>query len=189
MPHPDLVCVSSDGMEILVHKACIGSAPPVLRERITKASNITEAGHPILSFTEQSGLLADVLGLCYPGKSLLNLPMDPSKLAGIVIALDRYKIGGIRPAVFRIWNMVAKAHPIIRAYLAASRGHLQDCAEVAAEYALQHPIEGRYVADMEFSPALAYHHLLVYHWHASCGMRHDCETGASQRPPGSNLES
>lgn len=39
--------------------------------------------------------------------------------------------------------------------------------EVAAKYTLQHPLEGQYVAsEMEYFPAAAYHHLLVYH--AAC---------------------
>ena len=37
---------------------------------------------------------------------------------------------------------------------------------VAAKCALQHPLEGRYVAEMECSPVAAYHHLFAYH--ASC---------------------
>lgn len=165
MPHPDLICVSSDGVEIPVHKACVGSASPVLRERIDKASNINEAGHPLLLFNERSGLLADLLKLCYPDRNLSDLSTDPSKLADILVALDTYEMGSIRRAVFRIWKTTAETDPI-RTYLAAARGRLRDCAEVAAECALQHPIEGRYVADMEFSPAPAYHHLLAYH--ASC---------------------
>ncbi|KAM5532805.1 hypothetical protein V8D89_013524 [Ganoderma adspersum] len=165
MPHPDLICVSSDGVEIPVHKACVGSASPVLRERIDKASNINEAGHPILLFNEQSGLLADLLKLCYPDRNLLDLLTDPSKLADILVALDTYKMGSIRRAVFGIWKTAAETDPI-RTYLAAARRRLRDCAEVAAKCALQHPIEGRYEADMEFSPAAVYHHLLAYH--ASC---------------------
>lgn len=113
MPHPGpLICVSSDGVEIHVHKACVGSASSVLRERIAKASDTNEAGCSILLFNEQSDLLADLLKLCYPDRNLSDFSTDPWKLADILVALDTYNMGSIRRAVFRIWKAIAEIDPI-----------------------------------------------------------------------------
>ncbi|KAI1796759.1 hypothetical protein LXA43DRAFT_573194 [Ganoderma leucocontextum] len=168
LPHSDLVCKSSDGLFVSAHKACTASASPVLGDRIEKASNFTSAGHPILQFTEEWDILMPLLRLCYPDRGTWHLPSDPShvsQLVDIVVALDKYRMRNICGAVLQTWKTVAEASPI-RAYLAAARRRARACAEIAAKCTLGAPLEGQYVADMEYVPAVAYHRLLTYH--ASC---------------------
>ncbi|EJF64408.1 hypothetical protein DICSQDRAFT_167564 [Dichomitus squalens LYAD-421 SS1] len=164
-PYPDLVCTSSDGIEVPAHRGFLASASPVLKRQIDDLSEPTsESDLPVLRLSEPAQLLKSLLGLCYPGQ-LPDYRPYPAQLAAILAALTRYEMQSLRIAILPQWEDLARAEPL-RAYLIASRAQLRDCATTAAEHTLHTPLEGGYVAEMESSPARAYHHLLTYH--ASC---------------------
>ncbi len=191
MPRPDLACISSDGVEFFAHIGCIASASTILREQIDQVSDFDAAGHLVLRFSERSGLLAVLLKLCYPNRNSFDLPSNPSALVDIFFALAKYRMETIRAIVLQKWETVAEAAPV-QAYFAAARTRQRDCAEVAAKCSLSGTLEGRYVVDMEFSPAAAYHHLLAYH--VSCNavakqlLRDVIPTTSSEKQPDKKLD-
>ncbi|TBU33975.1 hypothetical protein BD311DRAFT_735670 [Dichomitus squalens] len=162
-PYPDLVCTSSDGIEVLAHRGFLASASPVLKRQIDDLAKPTSGSDLlVLRLSEPAQLLKSLLGLCYPGQ-VPDLRSSPSHLAAVLAALEKYEMQSLRIAILPQWEKITGAEPLRAYFVAAGLAHLRDCAKTAAKYTLSASLEGRYVMEMESASALAYHHLIAYH--------------------------
>ncbi|KAI0675765.1 hypothetical protein C8Q78DRAFT_348081 [Trametes maxima] len=183
MPATDITCLSSDGAVVRAHQAVLSAASSVLRSRIAatskpstplaipkdpplpsvqRASSEERPLSPILLCKEPIQVLTSVVRCCYPNY-IIPRPSDLRELVTLISAADRYGIAIALPALLDHWSSTVNEQDALEAYFVAIQVGNVACAKVAATHLLKTVIEGRYVTDMESSPAIAYHNLLAYH--------------------------
>ncbi|KAI0642191.1 hypothetical protein C8Q79DRAFT_917426 [Trametes meyenii] len=184
MPATDIACLSSDGAVVRAHQAVLSAASPVLRSRIAatsantstppevlvdsplpfvqRASSEERSLSPVLPSKEPIQVLTSIVRCCYPNY-IIPRPSDLRELVTLINAADRYGITIALPALLDHWSSEVREQDALEAYFVAIQVGNVACAKVAATYLLKTVIEGRYVQDMESSPAISYHKLLAYH--------------------------
>ncbi|KAI0730813.1 hypothetical protein C8Q76DRAFT_716284 [Earliella scabrosa] len=170
VPNPDVILTSSDEVEFPVHRGVISVASPLLQAKVDEAvratvdaSNEPSSGTvalPKVQLDVTARALAPLLKLCYPGEA--EIPSDPAHLVDLLLASERLDMGSVRRTVSSRWSAAAKPAPL-RAFLLAAGAGLSVCAKQAATHVLETAFEGVYLREMEHSPGLPYHRLLMHY--------------------------
>ncbi len=119
---------------------------------------------PIIHLNVTSDTLVSLLTACYDGLDSIPSSNSLAALASMLIASRELDMPHINSLVISRWEDVGKQHPL-EAYFIATQYDLHDQARAAARKVVEEhgPLAERYVPHMEDSPALSYHHLLVYY--------------------------
>ncbi|TBU44078.1 hypothetical protein BD309DRAFT_63668 [Dichomitus squalens] len=168
-PAPDLICRSEDGIEFRTHTTVLSLASPSLRQKVVaavkplpKGGSHEESELPVVQFDEAAIVLHAMLRLIYPSPSDVSLPKDVGDLTAVLVSIDKYSLDSEQPAVWSFWQAIASTDAL-RAYChAISAGHILSAKE-AARCMLNQVLDGVYVEELESTPALAYHRLLLYY--------------------------
>nr|VWP02265.1 Extracellular lipase (EC [Ganoderma boninense] len=168
-PPPDIICRSVDGVEFRAHKTVVSLASATLREKLNSTSSSPrEEGStidvvlPTFQFEEGSIVLLAMLQLSYHAPADVTLPTGLGDLTAVLLAVEKYKLDAAQPAVWSFWHVIASTQPL-QAYCYAIRAGHVACAKEAARCVLNQTVEGVYAEELESTPALAYHRLLVYY--------------------------
>ncbi|KAI0369221.1 hypothetical protein BV20DRAFT_418470 [Pilatotrama ljubarskyi] len=179
-PFGDIVCRSSDGKELLSHKAVLATVSPVLRERIlaldasqtapsdsqAPSSQVEgSSARPVLEFDEPHHVLSAVLELCYPVRRSrwhdLALPLHD--VCAFACAARKYEMDFVLQLIDAVFSQEHYPDPL-RAFLLASRAGLTEYARTAERLVLRRertPLEYGWYPEMETVPASAYHELCM----------------------------
>ncbi|TFK86755.1 hypothetical protein K466DRAFT_600072 [Polyporus arcularius HHB13444] len=179
IPHPDLVCIASDGAHLPVHRM-VAEASSVISAKLSEYDNTisctskplkkkrckcgshtrpTTSEPPKLSVEEEGAVLNTLFQLCYPDHTL---PTSPSTCLKALVAAGRLGMVRIVADLGTHWQTLSKQDPL-RAYFAAVRIGQSTYAEDAAKYVVQTRLDGQYIWEMETIPALPYHLLTAYY--------------------------
>ncbi|KAI0369218.1 hypothetical protein BV20DRAFT_908417, partial [Pilatotrama ljubarskyi] len=120
---------------------------------------------PEVQLETRAAALMFLFGFVYPGALDCGRPAplsDLSDIADVLDAAQTYGVDGVYHAAATSWQIPADHRPVRAYIIAVSRG-LRSHAREAAKKTLGSSLDEEYVEEMEDTPALAYHRLLVYH--------------------------
>ncbi|RDX50962.1 hypothetical protein OH76DRAFT_1482009 [Lentinus brumalis] len=182
IPHPDLVCIASDGAHLSVHRMFVAEASSIISAKLSDRnipilsvytpgklikkkckscshSKPTMSEPPMLSVKEEGTILGTLFQLCYPDHTL---PTSPSTCLEALAAAGRLGMARIVAELRTHWQTLSKQDPL-RAYFAAVRIGQSTYAEEAAKYVVHTRLYGQYIWEMETTPALPYYLLTAYY--------------------------
>ncbi|OJT03119.1 hypothetical protein TRAPUB_6307 [Trametes pubescens] len=167
---PDIICRASDGSEYPAHKGLLCMVSPAIHDKIIAATSAPPTEHspsgadtknlPIIDFTEDGGVLATLLRLCYPGHPLY--PDDMPLLLATLEAAETYKMTGVSESL-RLHRASMITQVPLSAYFVAVQAGLHQEARVAARHSLRMSLCDAYVPEMEHATPQAYQRLVEYH--------------------------
>lgn len=162
-PYSDIICRSSDGQEFHTHRIILYTAiaSPALLDRLLAASAETAGSPPVLDLDIRGGPLGSLLELCYPMEynnlghlevhNAIDL-MDAARQLRMDILYKRLRYSAM--------SAISVTHPLASYLLASSLG-LTDIAEDALSFLHADPFIYGCIPEMETTPALPYHRLLM----------------------------
>lgn len=160
-PFSDLICRSPDKEEYRTHKIVLGAASPVLLEKILALPSGPLATPPILDLDVPGKLLGAIIELCYPVRhdAVLNISAyDALAMADVAKRLQM-------DALYKILRFEAigttKVRRPLATYLLACRYGLSGIARDAQGFLHNDVLAYGCIPEMEVTPALPYHRLLV----------------------------
>ncbi|KAI0700117.1 hypothetical protein C8T65DRAFT_742183 [Cerioporus squamosus] len=160
-PFADIICRSADGQEYQTHKIILSAASPLLRDQIDAlATNPSSGSLPVLQLDVPGHPLGILLEICYPVQCDLPSLSVRDALAAMSCArrLDM-------KAPFTLLRFTAmaftKVSEPLATYLLASNLGLAELVEDALPFMQPDPYTYGCIPEMEVTPALPYHRLLV----------------------------
>ncbi|KAI0741975.1 hypothetical protein C8Q80DRAFT_167745 [Daedaleopsis nitida] len=159
-PFADLICRSSSKEEFRTHKIILGSASPVLMEKILSLPSEQSSSLPVLDLDISSPTLGAVLELCYPIHEHLD-NFAVSYAIAIMSCARQLKMNALCHKMRYGPLGSSKVSEPLATYLLASDHNLTDVAEAAQGFIHGDPFTYRCIPEMEVTSALPYHRLLV----------------------------
>ncbi|KAI0630535.1 hypothetical protein C8Q77DRAFT_210881 [Trametes polyzona] len=189
-PFADIICRSSDGVELLSHKAILATVSPILRDMVValescngaavhpatpdtlpRTSGTTEfdstSSLPVLEFTEPATTLSPLLELCYP---VPRSPLHDRFLSlPVICAATRAAEAYAMPFVLRILEGAFRAteyhgDSLLAAFLLAAHAGLDTYAREAERRIIRDKrplVSYGWCREMEDVPAVAFHELMM----------------------------
>lgn len=161
----DVVCRSSDGVDLPVHRIVLHMASPTLLGRVTEPSGRSSEGASapaVLQLEERGSVLAALMKLCYPIDEQDVVYDNLHLLRALKDAAVRYEMRRVGNAIQKSWERITRREPL-RAYLLVAKAKLWDYAREAARRSLRRGgLEDEYIPEMENVAAEVYHRLLKY---------------------------
>ena len=181
-PYADIVCRSTDGVLFPSHRIILALASSVLSSRIAQLrstpsddddnssdSDSSEPDHPfshlpVLNIDADSATLGPMLELCY-ARARTNVPYISSLGLGLTLAMARVARDCAMDSVLDILRFQAFWHSYaerpLAAYLVAARSGFPDWAADALPTLRGDLFAHGYVPEMESTPAVIYHRLML----------------------------
>ncbi|KAH9893451.1 hypothetical protein C8Q73DRAFT_533717 [Cubamyces lactineus] len=192
LPQTDVLCRSTHPADapqtLLAHQAILSVHSQVLRARITSLrtddSNGQTSGTLVLDFDDDPDIVSALMLACYEGFS--GLPTRLDALGRLLLAAQKYKMPQVEQMVHLAWEKLAGENPLEAFYVAVNHG-LKEQAKTSAKAAYRHRALDTYLAEMERTPALAYHRLLTYHDSCLQVIRERAATASNKIPAHANL--
>ncbi|RPD73317.1 hypothetical protein L226DRAFT_572390 [Lentinus tigrinus ALCF2SS1-7] len=164
VPHPDIICMSSEGDGLRAHRCILSFHSPVLRKRILALQVASSEPSTLLTLktTQRLETLHYLLDLCYMNED--HLPYDIYTLTKILQAARSYQMKHIIRIVESRWYVAAKENPY-DAYVFADDADVHKYARTAARLAVDtvDSPHNMYAIYFNTLPARTCHRLLVYH--------------------------
>ncbi|RDX54217.1 hypothetical protein OH76DRAFT_1398543 [Lentinus brumalis] len=161
-PFADIVCRSADGQDYQTHKIILSTASPLLRDRIhALAAHSSSSELPVLLLDIPGNPLGMLLEICYPVEHDLGaLPIHDTLVA---ISCARRLDMKVPFTLLMDSATVSSAEMTapLATYLLASRLGLSELVKEVLDFLCMDPYTYGCIPEMEFSPALPYHRLLV----------------------------
>jgi BTB/POZ domain len=173
-PTSDVILRTSDDVDFHLHKVILSFGSPVFKDMFSlpqpsakvQVGLNSESETPLISVTEDSKTMDRTMRFCYPCEHPVLETLED--VTGMLEMVQKYDMAATHKNVRRL--LVApkflETEPL-RVYLIACRYKLGDEARLAAKYALQFPMFGPYIEELEHVPASVHHHLMDYH--QQCG--------------------
>jgi hypothetical protein len=156
----DVILVSSDKVQLGVHKAILSNASSVFEDMFSLPTVAPSDEKSVIPVTEPSALLEQLLRFCYP--SLNGRVVNFEMLRLLFAAAEKYEMKGvISQLAYILRHEYSKKEPY-RAYALACIYALWDEAQLAGKNTLSHSLPGPALPEYDTLPASMYHKLIVY---------------------------
>lgn len=160
----DLVVCSSDGVHIMAHRMILAMCSPILEGLITGASQVDEAGLPMIFLDDTGSRLIELFTLCYPFGNFTTHDLDALKI--LLEGGMKYQMKGVIQLARKSLTGLEEYHSDrLRIYCLAVKYRWQkEATEIGASFAALPIAASRgYCPEMEDIPAWPYRALRMYH--------------------------
>ncbi|TBU30617.1 hypothetical protein BD309DRAFT_1083200 [Dichomitus squalens] len=162
-PFADIICRSSDGQEFQTHKIILCAASSTLQDQILALPTSAEPSSslPVISLDARGAPLGALLEMSYPVDcdGLSDIPVHDA--IAMMDCARRFRMDThFRRLRYNSFGTLKVSQPL-PTYLLASSFGLTEVAEDALAFLHADPFTYGCIPEMETTPALAYHHLLI----------------------------
>ncbi|KAI0676065.1 hypothetical protein C8Q78DRAFT_947802, partial [Trametes maxima] len=178
-PFADLICRTSDGRELLTHKAILATVSTILQKRllaIDVASHQSTSSDwrpnsatmstrilPVLELDHPREDLTTILELCYPVKRITSrdLQLSIARTCRLARIAEQYEMQYVYRLLHSTFDEAQYYEPL-KAFLFASSAELTEFARSAERTVLRRdPSVLAWIPELEENPASAFHELVM----------------------------